>query len=132
MMMNKQTNIKTKQKTPVRNGKWKEFNKHAILISEGHYLNNEKHGLWREYYDTGELMIEENFVHGIPHGRYAAYHPNGKVMSEGQYFNGMREGYFRVYDEDGQRIRTLLFIHNHQIEDIEELYASEIQGKQSS
>jgi antitoxin component YwqK of YwqJK toxin-antitoxin module len=124
------TNIKLK--TSPRNGKWKEFNKYAVLISEGNYVNNEKHGLWREYYDTGELMIEECYKHGVPHGRYASYHQNGQLMSEGQYHEGLREGYFKVYDEQGRNIRTLLFIHNNQIEDIEQNYASEIQGNTSS
>lgn len=128
----KKTDVSIKLQASPRNGKWKEFNKHAILISEGYYLNNEKHGLWREYYDTGELMIEEHYHHGIPHGRYTSFHTNGRVMSEGRYYNGMREGYFKVYDESGRVIRTLLFIHNNQIEDIEEPYASEIQGKPGS
>jgi antitoxin component YwqK of YwqJK toxin-antitoxin module len=104
-----------------RNGKWKEFNKHAVLIAEGIYLNNQKHGLWKEYYDeTGGIMIEENYNRGVLHGRFASYHPNGKLLSEGQYHQGSREGYFRVYDQEGNNIKNLLFISNHQIEDIEE------------
>ncbi len=105
----------------IKNGKYKEFNKHAILIAEGNYVNNQKHGRWREYYDhTGTLMIEEDYRHGIPHGRYASFHPNGQLWSEGQFHEGERQGYFRVYDENGRHVRNLLFINNHQIEDIEE------------
>ena len=105
----------------IKNGRWKEFNKHAILIAEGSYIDNKKNGLWREYYDhTGTIMIEENYVHGIQHGRFSSYHPNGSVFSEGQFSNGLREGYFRVYDETGLHVRTLWFINNILIEDIEE------------
>jgi antitoxin component YwqK of YwqJK toxin-antitoxin module len=102
----------------MKSGKWKEFNKHAVLISEGYYVNNQKHGIWREYYDhTGTIMIEENYERDIPHGRYRAFHPNGKVWSEGQFINGSREGYFHIYDEDGNNIRSMLFINNEQVED---------------
>lgn len=102
----------------IRNGKWKEFNKHAILIAEGYYVNNKKHGVWREYYDsTGSLMIEEVYWHGTQHGRFASYHPNGQLLSEGQFQNGSREGYFKVYDEHGTNIRNILFANNHEVED---------------
>ena len=109
------------QGNQVKNGKWKEFNKHAVLIAEGCYVNNRKHGLWKEYYDhTGTIMIEESYVNGVQHGRFASFHPNGQLFSEGQFNNGKREGYFRVYDENGRNVRNLLFIDNNQIEDIEE------------
>ena len=105
----------------IKNGKWKEFNKRAVLIAEGVYINNLKHGVWREYYDhTGTIMIEENYKNGIQHGRYASYHPNGQIWSEGNFHNGLREGYFRVYDEHGNNTRNLLFINNSQIEDVVE------------
>lgn len=104
-----------------KNGKWKSFNKHAVLIAEGNYVNNKKHGTWREYYDhTGTIMIEEDYVHGVQHGRFISYHPNGRIFSEGRFHNGMREGYFRAYDENGVNIKNLLFINDNQIEDIEE------------
>ena len=93
----------------LKQGRWKEFNKHAILIAEGDYLNGKKHGRWREYFDTGELMIEEDFEHGISNGRFVSYHRNGKVLSEGQFENGLRVGEFIVYDESGKRIRSLQF-----------------------
>jgi len=101
-----------------KNGKWKEFNKRAVLIAEGHYVNDLKHGVWREYYDTGSLLIEEHYHLGVPHGRYASFHPNGNLFSEGYYENGKREGYFHVYDENGRRVKSLLFIDNNQIEEM--------------
>jgi antitoxin component YwqK of YwqJK toxin-antitoxin module len=101
-----------------QDGKWKEYNKHAVLIAEGMYLNSMKHGTWREYYDeTGSMMIEENYRHGVKHGRYTSFHPNGQVFSEGYFFNGLREGYFKVYDERGNNIRNLFFTNNIQVED---------------
>jgi antitoxin component YwqK of YwqJK toxin-antitoxin module len=105
----------------IKNGKWKEFNRHAVLIAEGLYVNNLKHGVWKEYYDhTGSIMIEEHYRHGVHHGRYASFHPNGQLWSEGQFNNGLREGCFKIYDEEGNNIRSLLFTKDIQIDDIEE------------
>jgi len=104
-----------------RNGKWKEFNKRAVLIAEGYYVNNKKHGVWREYYDSnGGLMIEETFWHGVQHGRFASYHPNGLVLSEGQFQNGLREGCFKVYDENGNNIRNIIFVDDQEVGALDE------------
>jgi antitoxin component YwqK of YwqJK toxin-antitoxin module len=106
----------------IPNGKWKEFNKHAVLIADGFYLNGKKHGTWREYYDeTGAVTIEETYQHGIQHGPYTSFYPNGQVCSEGQFRNGLREGIFKIYDEHGNNIRNLLFINDIQIENSNEL-----------
>lgn len=102
-----ETDIKRTNKS--KNGKWKEFNKHAVLIAEGHYVNNAKHGLWREYYDSGELAIEQNYIHGILHGPYASYHMNGQLWSEGYHVNNQCEGTFKVYDETGLLTKLLVF-----------------------
>ena len=99
-----------------RNGKWKEFNKHAVLIAEGHYVNNKKHGVWREYYDSnGGLMIEEAYLNGVKHGRFASFHPNGQILSEGEFQYGSREGCFKVYDENGTHVRNIVFLDNEEI-----------------
>lgn len=95
--------------TAQRQGTWVEYNKHAVVIARGSYLDNQKHGLWREYYDTGELMLEENYVQGIAHGRFATFHPNGQACSEGSFVNGQRHGAFRVFDEAGRHVRTMVF-----------------------
>lgn len=107
--------------SPVKNGKWKEFNKHAVLIAEGHFVNGKKHGQWSEYYDSdGSLMIEENYRHGVSHGRFASYHPNGKLLSEGQFRNGRREGYFRIYDDNGTNIKNIFFINDREVDSNEQ------------
>jgi antitoxin component YwqK of YwqJK toxin-antitoxin module len=100
----------------VRNGKWKEFNKHGVLIAEGVYINDKKHGAWIEYYDySGSKMIEEDYENGVQHGRFISYHPNGQIFSKGQFVNGLREGQFRAYDEFGKNTRTIVFVNNIQI-----------------
>ena len=110
------------KKNMIKNGKWKEFNKHAVLIAEGVYLNGMKHGTWREYYDdTGAIVVEEDYWYGIQHGRYRSFQPNGRTFSEGQFVNGLREGYFKIYDEYGNNIRQILFDNNQKVEDSNEL-----------
>ena len=102
-----------------RNGKWKEFNKQAVLVAEGHYQHDLKHGLWKQFYETGELLIEETYDKGILHGRYASYHMNGALLSVGQYQHGRREGYFNVFDENGKQTKRLLFVNNILVEEID-------------
>lgn len=109
---------KKNSKTP-KNGKWKEFNKQAVLVSEGNYQHDLKNGVWKQYYETGELLIEETYDNGILHGRYASYHLNGRLLSEGQYKNGHREGYFHVFDDTGKQIKSLLFVNNLLVEEID-------------
>ncbi|HCZ37420.1 MAG TPA: hypothetical protein DHV26_15990 [Cytophagales bacterium] len=108
-----------KKKNCSKEGRWKEFNKHAVLISVGNYMHGNKHGQWVEYYDSGELMLEENYENGILHGRFATYHPNGNLMSEGAYVQGSREGYFKIYNEEGRKTKSLLFIDNNLMEEID-------------
>lgn len=96
----------------IKDGQWKEFNKRAILVSEGFYKNGVKHGYWKYYYDSGEQFIEEYFIEGRLHGRYIAFYMNGRLMSQGQYVNDSREGYFYLFDECGGLIKILLFNNN--------------------
>lgn len=109
---------KEKIKDP-KNGKWKEFNRQAVLVSEGTYQRDLKDGVWKQYYETGQLLIEESYDNGILHGRFASYHTNGLLLSEGQYKSGHREGYFHVYDESGRQVKSLLFVNNVLVEEID-------------
>lgn len=110
-----------KSKTKLKNGKWKEFNKRAVLIAEGHYLHDRKHGTWREYYDEGNLMLEETYENGVMHGKFSSYRPNGQKLSEGKYINGSREGYFKLFDESDRHTKSLLFVNNQLIKEIREV-----------
>lgn len=109
--------LKRKNTKNPRNGKWKEFNKQAILVAEGSYQHDLKHGNWKQYYETGELLIEETYDHGVLHGRYASYHMNGQLLSEGEYQHGKREGFFHVFDDKGKPSKRLLFVNNVMLEE---------------
>jgi antitoxin component YwqK of YwqJK toxin-antitoxin module len=103
--------FKVGKKKP-KNGRWKEFNKHAVLVAEGMHNDGLKHGIWRYYYDTGEPAIEETYVNGRMHGTYTSYHLNGSMMSEGQYENDCREGPFNIYNEQGELLKVMHFVNN--------------------
>ena len=109
---------KKKTKAP-KNGKWKEFNKHAVLISEGMYQDDLRHGVWKQYYETGELLIEETYQYGVLHGRFASFHLSGRLLSEGRYQHGLREGYFHIFDESGRQVKSMLFARNTLVEEVE-------------
>lgn len=100
-----------------RNGKWKEFNKHAILINEGYYVDGIKNGLWRFYYDTGELIIEEHYNLGQKNGSYTSYFRSGGIMSQGQFVNNLREGAFKVYNEAGEVTKIMIFKNDVLVEE---------------
>jgi antitoxin component YwqK of YwqJK toxin-antitoxin module len=118
-IMNKMIdNVLNREKVNIKEGRWKEFNKHAVLIAVGCYVQDRKHGPWKEYYDTGEIMLEEHYDEGVCHGRYTAYHPNGRLASEGMYVHGSREGYFKIYDESGKHYKSLLFVNNNLVEEV--------------
>lgn len=109
--------LKRRNAQSPKNGKWKEFNKDAVLVAEGSYQHDLKDGLWKQYYETGELLIEETYELGVLHGRYASYHMNGKLLSEGDYQHGKREGFFEVFDEEGRPAKRLLFVNNVLLEE---------------
>jgi antitoxin component YwqK of YwqJK toxin-antitoxin module len=112
-----------------KSGHWKEYNKSAILIAEGLYVNGRKHGVWKEYYDTGQLMIVESYSNGIKHGNFRAYYPSGQQASEGQFKYGWRQGYFTVYDEDGAPKKPLLFVNDVQVDTITDPKKHELSQK---
>jgi antitoxin component YwqK of YwqJK toxin-antitoxin module len=113
--------------TNPKNGKWKEFSKQAVLVAEGNYLDDLKDGLWKQYYESGELLIEEMYDKGMLHGRYASYHLNGRLLSEGDYIDGQREGFFYIYDESGKHVRSLLFVNNILVEEMDLLKPSKLE-----
>lgn len=105
------------KKKKLKNGTWREYNKHAVMITEGTFLNDLKHGTWRYYYETGTLAIEENYAYDKLHGPYKSFFPEGTLMSEGLYEHNAREGYFQVYNEQGQLVRAILYVRNMLVTD---------------
>jgi antitoxin component YwqK of YwqJK toxin-antitoxin module len=93
-----------------RNGKYKEHNRHGILVREGDYRNGLRSGTWKIYNElTGQLVIEEEYKDGVLHGKYRSFYEDGSVFSVGNYYRNKREGEFRVFDRNQQHIMTMRF-----------------------
>ncbi|HET9053521.1 MAG TPA: hypothetical protein VFM90_05070 [Cyclobacteriaceae bacterium] len=105
------------KKKKLKNGTWREYNKHAVMITEGTFVNDLKHGPWRYFYDIGGLAIEEHYEHDKLHGVYKSFFPGDKLMSEGRYEHGSREGHFRVYNEQGKLVRVMVYARNVLVSD---------------
>jgi antitoxin component YwqK of YwqJK toxin-antitoxin module len=105
------------KKKRLKNGMWREYNKHAIVVTEGTFMNDLKHGAWRYYYDTGSLAIEEHYEYSKLHGVYKSFFPDGALMSEGRYEHDSREGNFQVYNEQGKLVRVILYVRNVLVKD---------------
>lgn len=100
-----------------RDGHWKEFSKHGVLIREGDYKDGMKTGKWKLYYDTGEIAIEETYHEGNKEGPFQSFYPSGQPISEGQYRAGKREGRFNVFDTSGKLVKTMVFREDNLIEE---------------
>ena len=124
--------FKEKKRIPEKhkNGKWKEFNKNAILINEGHYVEGLRDGLWRFYYDSGELLIEEEYQQGKKHGKYNSYFRSGDLMSQGKFSNDLRQGEFKVFNEQGRVIKILIFKNDELMDEISSSHASSTSQEQ--
>ena len=91
-----------------RDGHWKEFSKHGILIKEGDYRDGHKTGKWKLYYETGRIAIEETYSEGKKEGPFQSFYETGQPISEGQYRDGKREGRFNVFDISGKLVKTMV------------------------
>ncbi|MFZ1806426.1 MAG: hypothetical protein WAU36_04355 [Cyclobacteriaceae bacterium] len=123
-ILNRFFNKETTKTEPIepKNGTWKEFNKHAILISEGYYVDGIRDGLWKFYYDSGELLIEEEYDHGKKNGKYSSFFRNGKLMSNGKFSNDLRQGEFKVYNDQGRLTKVLTFKNDTLIEELNPIF----------
>ena len=111
---------KKQDKIPVKkNGRWKEFSKQGVLISEGDYRDDLRSGNWKFYYETGELAIEETYETGSLEGIFKSYYKNGQTISFGRYINNRREGKFVIFNELGQVVKTMTFKGDILMEEIE-------------
>lgn len=109
-----------------REGHWKEYSQHGILLREGDYRNGLKTGRWKLYYETGELAIEETYFEGKKDGPFHSYYQSGRPISEGQYENGKREGRFNIFDHSGKLVKTMVFKEDELIE--EEVFEKKAEG----
>jgi len=102
-------------------GKWKWFYESENLWKEGNFKHGLKNGYFKEYDEKGDLISAVKFVNGekVEKAEELAkldvrtdYYPSGKVKIVATYSkDGIPEGVRREYNEDGQVVKSYIFLH---------------------
>jgi antitoxin component YwqK of YwqJK toxin-antitoxin module len=69
-------------------------------VTDGEYLDGEKHGPWTTYYANGNKRSEGQYDRGKKVGPWTQYWPNGN-KSEGTFREGVFTGTYRAFHENG-------------------------------
>jgi antitoxin component YwqK of YwqJK toxin-antitoxin module len=72
-------------------------------MTDGEYLDGEKHGMWITYYANGNKRSEGAYNRGKKEGLWLQYWPNGNKKSEGTFQKGLFTGLYTAYHESGGR-----------------------------
>jgi antitoxin component YwqK of YwqJK toxin-antitoxin module len=70
-------------------------------MTDGEYLDGEKHGFWTAYYANGNKRSEGRYDRGRKEGPWTQYWPNGNVKSVGTFLDDRFTGTYRAYHENG-------------------------------
>lgn len=92
-----------------RNGIWQTYSPEGVLLEECNYLNDKLDGVFKSYYLNGNVSLEENYVAGKTNGKSTAYYPNKNVSMTGNHHNGWRDGEWSTYDVNGKIRSTILY-----------------------
>ncbi|MCE3259432.1 MAG: rapF [Bacteroidetes bacterium] len=80
--------------------------KHNQIITDGVYLDNEKHGTWKSYHgNTNKIKSEINYVKSEINGKVKLYNEKGKITHEGTMKNKDWTGDYFVYSSGGEKIK---------------------------
>ena len=72
-------------------------------MTEGEYLDGEKHDYWTTYYANGNKRGEGRYDRGKKQGLWIQYWPNGNKKSEGVFVDDKFTGKYMAYHENGKR-----------------------------
>jgi len=110
--------INRKDKSGLKQGKWKEFHPERIVKLEGTYKNDLKHGYFREYTESGDLITTTKYENGkvvedaeelMNLELVSRYYENGNLKSLGSYREGTAEGVYREYSMEGEITASKIF-----------------------
>ncbi|MGR3951771.1 MAG: hypothetical protein QRY74_02485 [Chlamydia sp.] len=60
--------------------------------------------------ETKQPLLEAHYSMGVPHGNWKEWHRNGSVKKNLQYVKGEKEGELLEYDEEGNTIRSGVYL----------------------
>ena len=69
-------------------------------MTDGEYLDGEKHGMWITYYANGNKRSEGRYDRGLKEGPWIQYWPNGNKKSEGTFKGGKFTGDYTAWHEN--------------------------------
>ena len=72
-------------------------------MTDGEYLDGEKHGYWVTFYANGNKRSEGAYAHGRKNGLWIQYWPNGAKKSVGTFVNDKFTGKYCAYHANGNR-----------------------------
>jgi antitoxin component YwqK of YwqJK toxin-antitoxin module len=72
-------------------------------MTDGEYVDGEKHGYWTTYYANGNKRSEGLYNRGKKEGVWIQYWQNGSKKSEGTFRDGQFTGRYMAYHENGSR-----------------------------
>ena len=72
-------------------------------MTDGEYLDGEKHGVWITYYANGNKRSEGSYNRGKKEGLWLQFWPNGIKKSEGTFKNDKFTGLYIAYHKNGNR-----------------------------
>ncbi len=111
--------INRKDKKGLKQGKWVEFYKSGSYKIEGTYRDDKKHGYFKTYFANGNLdniskyidgMLQTNVPELAEYELRTDYYASGKEKIVGSYRDNIPEGIRREYDEEGNIVRSFIFL----------------------
>ena len=110
-----------------KQGTWMEFYPNEQVKVEGTYRNDLKNGYWKYYKKSGDLIRTEFWIDGVLQQeegktekmeiRKEIHAETGALKYVGSYLNGKKNGVQREYDEDGNIIKSAVYIADQLLEE---------------
>ena len=90
--------------------KGKFLTQQGKIVSEGHFVDQQRTGIWVYYHDgSDKILMTENYKNGVLHGIKKTYYPDGQLAEKANYLNGNLHGEWFMYSEDGVVLEHLTY-----------------------
>lgn len=109
--------INIQDKNDQKQGRWVFFGKdqkglknkllkHNQIITDGNYVNDQKHGVWKSYHsNTNKIKSEVAYVNNEINGKVKLFNEKGKLTHEGVMKNGEWVGDYFIYNSSGEKVK---------------------------
>jgi uncharacterized protein len=110
--------INRKDRSGLKQGRWKFFYDNGMVKLDGVYKDDKKHGYFKEYDEKGQLLTVKKFMNDLEEKEVPElaslsvktdYYPSGKVKTVASYNADVPEGVRREFAEDGKIVAGYIF-----------------------